>query len=385
MSAIELRDVTKNFGGTAVLRSVSLAVTAGEFLTIVGPSGCGKSTLLKIVAGLEEQTSGEALLDSAPADHLRPKARDVAMVFQSYALYPHLTVFDNLALPLRMRWLTPTQRLPFVGRLFDRHRIVRRRIETAVRETAEFLEIAHLLDRKPGQLSGGQRQRVALGRALVRRPKAFLMDEPLSNLDARLRVSMRQELAALHRRLGATFVYVTHDQGEAMTMSDRVAVMMDGELLQVDTPRTVYERPRHRKVAEFIGSPSINLVAARAEHGRIRVGGVMLSGHWSLQDHEVVTVGLRPEALAIKPDAHTGWRGEVVHLENMGADVFVYVRSGVSAKPIVVRTAPHHGSMLRIGDTVSVGPLTQEPPLVFGAEGQRLDSRHEILSEVVNG
>jgi multiple sugar transport system ATP-binding protein len=385
MAAIELRNVSKSFGGADVLRAVSLTVAAGEFLTILGPSGCGKSTLLKIVAGLEEQTSGEVLIDGAPADHLRPKARDIAMVFQSYALYPHLTVFDNLALPLRMRWLSPAQRLPLVGRLLDRGRAARRRIERAVEETAQLIEISHLLARKPGPLSGGQRQRVALGRALVRKPKAFLMDEPLSNLDARLRLSMRQELAALHRRLGATFVYVTHDQIEAMTMSDRIAVMMDGELLQIDTPRAVYQRPSHRKVAEFIGSPPINLLPTRMEHGRIRLGGIMLSGHWSLPDGEIVTVGLRPDALAIKPEAHGGWRGEVVNLENMGADLFAHVRSPLCANPMIVRTSLHQGAALRIGDPVSVVRHTLEPPLVFRADGQRLDASREILSEVVNG
>jgi len=382
MAAIELRHIVKRCGNADILRDVSLGVEAGEFLTIVGPSGCGKSTLLKIIAGLEEQTSGEVLIDALPADNLRPKARDIAMVFQSYALYPHLTVFDNLALPLRMRWLTPLQRAPAIGRFLGR--AARQRIAQAVRDTAEFLEIGHLLDRKPGQLSGGQRQRVALGRALVRRPKAFLMDEPLSNLDAKLRMSMRHELAALHRQLGATFVYVTHDQSEAMTMSDRVAVMMDGTLLQVDSPQAVYDRPSHRQVAEFIGSPAINLFAADLERGRLRADGVLLPSHWDIPDNEAVTVGIRPEGLTLKADAH-GWRGEVAHLENMGADLFVHVRTRLCDNAIVVRMSPQQGGGLKIGETVTVARVISAPMLVFDRDGRRIDPRREMLSEVVNG
>ena len=382
MAAIELRQLVKRFGGATILRDVSLSVEAGEFLTVVGPSGCGKSTLLKIIAGLEEQTSGEVLIDAQPADHLRPKARDIAMVFQSYALYPHLTVFDNLALPLRMRWLTPVERAPMIGRFVGS--AARQRVAQAVHDTAAFLEISHLLDHKPGQLSGGQRQRVALGRALVRRPKAFLMDEPLSNLDAKLRVSMRHELAALHRRLGATFVYVTHDQSEAMTMSDRVAVMMDGALLQVDSPQAVYDRPSHRSVAEFIGSPAINVFPAHVEHGRMRADSVLLPSHWDVADNETVTVGIRPEGLTLKADAHGGWRGEVAHLENMGADLFVHVRTQLCDKAIVVRMPPQHGAGVKIGETVTVTRLASALTLVFDRDGQRIDPRREILSEVVN-
>src|SRR5262249_13593041 len=260
----------------------------------------------------------------------------------------------------------------------------RQRVAQAVRETAEFLEIGHLLDRKPGQLSGGQRQRVALGRALVRRPKAFLMDEPLSNLDAQLRVSMRHELAALHRRLGATFVYVTHDQREAMTMSDRVAVMMEGGLLQVDTPQAVYDRPSHRKVAEFIGSPAINLFRAHVEHGRLRADGILLPSHWDIPDDEAVTVGIRPQGLTLKADAPSGWGG-AAQLENMGAALFVTVQTRLCDTALVVRMSPHHREGLKLGETVTVARLGSAPMLVFDRHGQRIDPRREILSEVVNG
>ena len=214
MAEIDLRHIEKSYGETAVVKKVSLTIRSGEFLTLVGPSGCGKSTLLRIIAGLEAQDSGEVVVAGRCVDDKRPKERDVAMVFQSYALYPHLSVFDNLALPLRTRRLSFAQRLPLIGRALPGRGGVEAAIRAEVEQAASMLDIAHLLQRKPGQLSGGQRQRVALGRAMVRHPAVFLMDEPLSNLDAKLRVQMRAEITALHRRLGVTFVYVTHDQAE---------------------------------------------------------------------------------------------------------------------------------------------------------------------------
>ena len=274
MAGIEIDGITKNFGRTEVLRRVDLDIRPGEFMTLVGPSGCGKSTLLRIVAGLEMQSSGSVRIAEAAVDGLRPRDRDLAMVFQSYALYPHLTVAENIAVPLRMRRLKGHQRWPLVGRLMPGTGSLESAIAAEVQSVAAMLDIGHLLDRKPGQLSGGQRQRVALGRAMVRHPKAFLMDEPLSNLDAKLRVHMRAEIAQLHRRLGTTFIYVTHDQAEAMTMSDRIAVMMDGAVLQVAAPEIVYNDPKDIRVAEFIGSPKINVLNGTVDDaGTVRLGG----------------------------------------------------------------------------------------------------------------
>ncbi len=255
MATLALRGLSKSFGATQILKQVDLSVADGEFLSLVGPSGCGKSTLLRIVAGLESADKGSVEIGGAPAGHLRAADRDLAMVFQSYALYPHLTVAGNIAVPLRMRRLTAAQRLPLLGPVLPGARSRGREIEARVRAVADMLDIAHLLDRRPGQLSGGQRQRVALGRAMVREPAAFLLDEPLSNLDAKMRLQTRTEIAALNRRLGTTFLYVTHDQVEAMTMSDRIAVMMDGEILQLGTPEELYDRPADIRVARFIGSP----------------------------------------------------------------------------------------------------------------------------------
>ncbi|TPN63699.1 ABC transporter ATP-binding protein, partial [Mesorhizobium sp. B1-1-5] len=243
MAAVEIKNLSKSFGPHRVLKDINLSINDGEFLTLVGPSGCGKSTLIRIIAGLEPQTSGSILVDGAPIDHLRPHERRIAMVFQSYALYPHMSVFNNMALPLTMTGLSLYERLPLVRLLSSRRRKVMQEIGKQVRGIAAQLQIEPLLERKPAQLSGGQRQRVALGRAMVRQPAAFLMDEPLSNLDAKLRVHMRSELAELHQRLGATFVYVTHDQVEAMTLASRVAMMEGGDILQLGTPDELYDRP----------------------------------------------------------------------------------------------------------------------------------------------
>ena len=253
--AVRIAGLGKQFGETVVLDGIDLDIAAGEFVTILGPSGCGKSTLLRIVAGLETESTGSVAIDGAPMKGLAPNARDIAMVFQSYALYPHLTVAENIAVPLRMRQLTSMQRLFGLA-----PRAVRRSIAAEVQSVAAMLRIESLLARKPAQLSGGQKQRVALARAMVRRPRVFLMDEPLSNLDAELRVHMRAEIAQLHRQLGATFLYVTHDQVEAMTMSDRVAVILGGRLQQVASPDALYRDPDTLAVAQFVGTPRINVL-----------------------------------------------------------------------------------------------------------------------------
>jgi multiple sugar transport system ATP-binding protein len=253
MAAVELAAIVKSFAGTPVLRGVSLNIVDGEFLTLVGPSGCGKSTLLRIIAGLEAQDGGEIRIGGRLVDGVPPKRRDVAMVFQSYALYPYMTVRQNLALPLEMRRLRAIERLPLLGRLLPGARRTRRQIDEEVRAVGAALSIAHLFERRPAQLSGGQRQRTALGRAMVRQPQVFLMDEPLSNLDANLRVETRTEIAELHRRLKTTFIYVTHDQAEAMTLSDRIVVMHQGRIVQIGTASEIYRQPASTFVADFIG------------------------------------------------------------------------------------------------------------------------------------
>src|SRR3954447_19497068 len=245
MASVTLRSISKSFGTTQVLSGIDLDIADGEFLTLVGASGCGKSTLIRIIAGLEPQSTGSVLIDGHTVDHLRPHERHVAMVFQSYALYPHMKVFANIALPLVMSRLRMFERLPVLRWLSARRRSVMAGIAGEVHAVAKQLQIEGLLDRRPSQLSGGQRQRVALGRAMVRQPAAFLMDEPLSKLDAGLRMVMRAELRDLHRRMQTTFVYVTHDQVEALTLSDRIAVMQDGVLQHVGNADEIYERPRN--------------------------------------------------------------------------------------------------------------------------------------------
>ena len=240
-SAVTIKRLKKVVGGKSILKSIDLAVRPGEFLTLVGPSGCGKSTLLRVISGLTEFTSGSVLIDDKEVSELAPRERGVAMVFQSYALYPHMSVAENIATPLNMAELSSLERAPLIGRLFGAEK--RRSIEDRVRAAARLVELEPYLQMKPSQLSGGQRQRVAIARAMVRRPGVFLMDEPLSNLDARLRTHMRGKIAELHQRLGATFIYVTHDQSEAMTLSDRIALMMEGEIIQLGTPDELYERP----------------------------------------------------------------------------------------------------------------------------------------------
>ena len=299
MAEISFRDVTKVYGdGTEAVTSLSLDISDGEFVVLVGPSGCGKSTLLRMLAGLEAITAGEILVDGEVVNQVHPRDRDVAMVFQNYALYPHMTVFANIAFPLRQARVGAAE--------------IRRQVE----EVAETLELTEQLKRRPAALSGGQRQRVAIGRAIVRQPKAFLLDEPLSNLDAKLRVQMRGELAQLHATLGVTTVFVTHDQTEAMTLGERVAVLNDGELRQVGTPQELYHRPADLFVAGFIGSPSMNLLKAQIRAGTS--GGPMLdfaaAGSAAVpeaaadlcasapQGTELVA-GIRPESLLLRDPA----------------------------------------------------------------------------------
>jgi multiple sugar transport system ATP-binding protein len=377
MAAITLDGVCKSFGPSVAVRNVSLEIKDGEFLALVGPSGCGKSTLLRIIAGLETQDAGEVLLDGRSIDGLSPKTRDIALVFQSYALYPHMTVAENIAAPLRLRRLNRIERLPLIDKLSARARHVMREIGRDVEKVAEGLAIAHLLARKPRQLSGGQRQRVALGRAMVRRPRAFLMDEPLSNLDAGLRLQMRGELAAIHARLGATFVYVTHDQAEAMTMADRLAVMQQGKLLQVASPREVYDAPADLRVAEFIGAPRINLFPGRlAADGSVESGSLRLPLRARAGGREI-TIGVRPDALDIARIGNPGWRGKIARFENTGLDVFVHISLAESNRSAVVRTNPYVKPVAAVGSEIVLQPNPQRV-LLFDQIGARVGTIAEI-------
>jgi multiple sugar transport system ATP-binding protein len=307
---VRVEHVSKVFdGGAAAVDDVSLEIADGEFMVLVGPSGCGKTTLLRMIAGLEQVTSGRVILGDDDVTDRSPRERDMAMVFQNYALYPHMTVGENLGFALKLRKIAKAERARRVG------------------EVAAKLGLEELLDRKPGELSGGQRQRVAMGRAMVREPKAFLMDEPLSNLDAKLRVSMRGELARLHDRLGVTTIYVTHDQIEAMTLGQRVAVLRDGVLQQVDTPQTLFRRPANLFVAAFIGSPSMNLVEAEVGDGVVRFAGHELplaDGHDALAGRLIV--GLRPTDFAHGASADPALPRIVVRpevVEDLGSEVHV--------------------------------------------------------------
>jgi multiple sugar transport system ATP-binding protein len=323
MAAIQLDHVTKSYGAVTAVDDISLQVEDGEFLVLVGPSGCGKSTLLRMIAGLEDVTEGEILIGDRDVTDLPPRSRDIAMVFQTYALYPHMSVRQNMGYGLKARRV-------------DKPEIVRR-----VTEVAELLGLADLLERRPAQLSGGQRQRVAMGRAIVREPKAFLLDEPLSNLDAKLRVGMRASLAQLHQRLGVTTVYVTHDQTEAMTLGERVAVMRDGKVLQVDRPKDLYERPSNLFIASFIGSPTMNLVQATVHGDGLSFGQFRVPFADGRPEGlpETVVLGIRPEVFedaAFAPGLPT--ISVVVEvLEELGSDAHVFFH--VDASPVTAELA----------------------------------------------
>jgi ABC-type sugar transport system ATPase subunit len=321
MASITLKQVSKRFGGSIVVDNIDLAIADGEFMVLVGPSGCGKSTTLRMIAGLEPSSGGEIWIGDREVTKLDPKDRNIAMVFQNYALYAHKDVFGNLAFGLQMRGTSKAE------------------IDRRVKEAARLLDITDLLDRKPKQLSGGQRQRVALGRALVREPDAFLLDEPLSNLDAQLRVRMREEIGALHAKTGRSMVYVTHDQVEAMTLGDRIAVMKSGVLQQVGAPLELYDRPANLFVAGFIGSPEINRVEAHLnlenDQWVARVDGFSLvlpdSARLTGLKPGLIVLGIRPEGLApcdLTSTSDTVFRGEINLVEQMGAQTVLVCQSG---------------------------------------------------------
>jgi multiple sugar transport system ATP-binding protein len=372
MAQVLLSGVRKSFARTQVLKGIDLTISDGEFLSLLGPSGCGKSTLLRIIAGLEAQTEGTVRIGGDIVDGVRPADRNLAMVFQSYALYPHLSVFDNIAVPLRMKRLSAAQRLPLLRWMVPGTRGHEGAIRQRVTEVAALLGMDDLLDRKPGQLSGGQRQRVAVGRAIVREPRAFLLDEPLSNLDAKLRVHMRTEIAQLHRRLGTTFIYVTHDQTEAMTMSDRIAVMVDGNVVQVGTPDEIYEDPQDLRVAEFIGSPKINVLAGIVDEAtRVVLAGRRLDVGVEVAAGSTIHVGIRPEALRLASAERAAIVGRLAHKENLGAEVLLHVAVDGAAVPLVIRLDQGTARGLPLGGQVGLD-LSAADLRIFDAEGRRL-------------
>jgi multiple sugar transport system ATP-binding protein len=335
VAVIEVRDLVKEFasherrrrsGVVRAIDNVSLATKEGEYLVLLGPSGCGKTTLLRTIAGLEQPTSGDVLIDGEVVTGLPPRARSIAMVFQSYALYPHKTVLGNIVFPLRAHGMAADERVK------------------RARKAAELLSIEHLLDRKPRQLSGGERQRVALARALVREPQVFLLDEPLSNLDAKLRVQMRAELKKLHHRLGITTIYVTHDQVEAMTLGDRIAVLSAGRLQQIGAPQEVYDHPANVFVAGFIGSPPMNLVRGSVRDGQVSAGDLVFARS-GVPDADVI-VGIRPEGLRpVGPeDAGPGFELHVDVVEPLGDEVMVH--GTVSAHDAGVQIEPEEATLL---------------------------------------
>ncbi|MGN8153559.1 ABC transporter ATP-binding protein [Agrobacterium sp. 22094] len=375
MSALRLSGITKSFGDNAILKGISLEAEPGEFIALVGPSGCGKSTLLRIVAGLEHPTSGSVVADGRELTALAPAERNVAMVFQSYALYPHLTAAQNIAVPLAMRKLTSVQRLPILGNLLPGQKEARSAIQRQVQDMAQSLKIEHLLDRKPGQMSGGQRQRVALARAMVRRPALFLMDEPLSNLDANLRVHARGEIVDLHRRAGVPTLYVTHDQAEALSMADRVAVMIAGNLLQLASPQAIYDDPVHIEVARFLGQPRINTLTTRVTSDRtVKLGNICLTVSGAAREGDEVTIAIRPEHLRVSSPNLSGIAAHVERLEFLGSEVIVYMVIDGLNQPIVAKLTPAEAKGMSASMPVSI---LAEPgrALLFAQDGKRLSSQ----------
>ena len=333
MGRITLKQVQKSFGTVEVIPPLDLEIEDGEFVVFVGPSGCGKSTLLRLIAGLEDTSGGTIEIDGEDATGLPPAKRSLAMVFQSYALYPHMSVRKNIAFPMKMAGVPKAEQ--------------KKRIEQA----AASLNLTDYLDRRPGQLSGGQRQRVAIGRAIVREPSAFLFDEPLSNLDAALRVGMRLEISELHKRLATTMVYVTHDQVEAMTMADKIVVLQAGVIEQVGSPLDLYHSPRNKFVAGFIGSPKMNLIEGS-----------------EAAKYNAQTIGIRPEHLAVSSESGA-WQGTVGVSEHLGSDTFFHVKVEGFAKPLTVRAG---GDVdLHYGDTIYLTPAADRIHK-FGSDGLRI-------------
>ena len=356
MASVHIEQVVKSYGAMQVLHGVSVDIADGEFVVLVGPSGCGKSTLLRMIAGLEDISGGTIAIGERVVNDLPPKARDISMVFQNYALYPHMTVAENMAFSLTLAHAPKAEK------------------QKRVAAAAEILGLMPLLDRYPRQLSGGQRQRVAMGRSIVRDPKVFLFDEPLSNLDAKLRVAMRAEIKALHQRLKTTTVYVTHDQVEAMTMADRIVVMQDGRVEQIGTPLDLYDMPDNAFVASFIGSPAMNLIEGNIVNGpggpafHARNGAVLpVPAGWRFAGGEAVTYGVRPEHLALA-NADTGVATEIIVVEPTGSEIQVLV--SLRGQQVVGVFRERTG--LRPGETLHVRPDVDKISLFDTASGHRI-------------
>jgi multiple sugar transport system ATP-binding protein len=372
MAAITYDHATVQYPGAErpSVNALNLDIADGEFLVLVGPSGCGKSTSLRALAGLEAVTDGTIRIGDKDVTHLAPKDRDIAMVFQNYALYPHMTVADNMGFALKISGMKKDE--------------IRKRVEDA----AKILDLEQYLDRKPKALSGGQRQRVAMGRAIVRSPQAFLMDEPLSNLDAKLRVQTRTEIAALQRRLGVTTVYVTHDQVEAMTMGDRVCVLKDGYLMQVDTPRNLYDKPDNVFVAGFIGSPAMNLIDVDLDKDGAHLGGRVLPlpretmANLATDNSTTATLGFRPESVRLVGEGE-GFPFEVVVVEELGSDAYAYgtlhtSRSSAGDKLVTIRVNARQ--VPQKGETVYLGVSGEEAHVFSSTTGKRVSGDVRVPS-----
>ncbi|MEG0296900.1 MAG: sn-glycerol-3-phosphate ABC transporter ATP-binding protein UgpC [Clostridium sp.] len=361
MAGLEFKNMKKIYeNGYEAVKDFNLSIEDKEFVVFVGPSGCGKSTTLRMIAGLEDISEGEMYIGDKLVNDVSPKDRDIAMVFQNYALYPHMTVFDNMAFGLKLR------------------KVDKNEIDVKVRNAAKILDIEHLLDRKPKALSGGQRQRVAMGRAIVRNPKVFLMDEPLSNLDAKLRVQMRIEISKLHKELDTTFIYVTHDQTEAMTLGTRIVVMKDGVMQQVATPSEIYNNPVNMFVAGFIGSPQMNFIYGTVSNNKINIfdQDIVLSEEKvnklraSNIDNSEVIVGVRPEKILYKEedlakDGIVKFKGVIELVENLGSELYMHIKA--ADRTLIIRAA--EGTFRRMGEDIELG-LDIERIHIFHRETQ---------------
>lgn len=359
MSSLTLNSVSKIYpDGYKAVDNFNLIIPDKEFLVLVGPSGCGKSTTLRMIAGLETISQGEVFIGDRVVNNIQPKDRDIAMVFQSYALYPHKSVYKNIAFSL------------------ERRKMPKDEIDKRVREAAKILHIEHLLDRKPKALSGGQRQRVALGRAIVRNPAVFLFDEPLSNLDAKLRTQMRTEIALLHKRLGTTFIYVTHDQTEAMTMGDRIVVMDSGVIMQTDTPENLYHRPKNIFVASFIGSPTMNFIDGTLEKNEkgfyIRIGEDTFhtdKGTSQMEKHlgDIVTLGIRPEDIEVD-SRRDGMKATLKVQENLGSEAYIYM----DYRGVTLTAKSPHISEKTVGEDVSFSVKSEKIHIFHKDSGENI-------------
>lgn len=369
-------NIEKHFGSVKVLQNISFGVSQGEFVSLLGPSGCGKTTLLRIIAGLESPDSGEIVLGNRTITKLDPSKRDISMVFQSYALYPHMTVRENIAFPLLMA-APNSARIPIIGKFLPEGRELEKRLKQKIPSVIEALRLDGLLDRKPGELSGGQKQRVALARALIRQPKLYLMDEPLSNLDAKLRMQTRAEITTLHRRTQGTFLYVTHDQVEAMTMSDRIVLMYGGQIQQIGTPLELYDDPNNLFTAEFLGQPKINIFDCQVKKDSLAFMGISVAlcqlpeNIRNAVRNGTKQVALRPEAFKLNETTSEPFiEAKITAIEEIGAETLLTLTHKVGEFSLRLERR-HNGIHYQIGDLVRATPIW-EALLCFNQLGQRV-------------